>query len=285
MEKLLKIADLVEITGFSKTTIHYYTREGILSKPIKTARTMAYYTSQHVEELKQISKLKDAGYPIGFIRRMLQENNIGSAGSKMEEETIKTETAILKEASKSFSNEGYPETNIASIAERAGVDISTLLSLFADKETLFDKCVDWTIKSLFAEIWNKVQDEPDLFERVYKSGVILLESYPDFPKLLHQLDHLAQKSKKFAKKRKEAMDLTIMLIKNNLSLAMESGLLAPFDIELLCYFLIGVTEGGARLLDMDKTYSAEDYLKTMLETYRFAGSPFVTNYIDMKINK
>lgn len=285
MEKLLKIADLVEKTGFSKTTIHFYTREGILSKPIKTARTMAYYTQQHVDELRQISKLKDAGYPIGFIKKMVRENAGATEGLGVEEERVRTEEAILKAASESFAREGYSESNIASIADLAGVDVGTLLSFFADKESLFDKSVDWTIKTLFAEIWEKVQDEPDLFERVYKSGRILLEHNPDFPKLLHQLDHLAQRSQSFAKKRKEAMDLTIMLIKNNLSLAMEFGQLGPFDIEILCHFLIGAMEGGARLLDMNKSLSADDYFRTMLETYLFAGSSTVQNYIRNKISK
>ena len=285
MEKLLKISDLVEMTGFSKTTIHFYTREGILSKPIKTARTMAYYTNQHVDELKQISKLKEAGYPIGFIKKMIRKNTESPEGSEVEEDRIKIETAILKEASKSFANEGYAETNIALVADRAGVDMGTMLSIFKDKETLFDTCVDWTIKSLFAEIWEKVQDEPHPFERVYRSGEILLESNPDFTKLLHQLDHLAQTDKNFANKRKEALDLTIMLIKNNLSTAMEFGQLGPFDIEILCYFLIGVLEGGARLLEINESYSARDYFKTMLETYLFVGTESVQNYINKKISE
>lgn len=285
MEKLLKIADLVEMTGFSKTTIHFYTREGILSKPIKTARTMAYYTSQHVDELKQISKLKDAGYPIGFIKRMIRENAGASEGSEEEEDRARTEEAILREASRIFASDGYSETNIAAIADRAGVDVGTLLSYFAGKEALFFECVEWTIKTLFAEIWEKVQDEEHPFERVYKSGEILLEHNPDFPKLLHQLDHLAQKDKKSAKKREEVMDLTIMLIKNNLSIAMEFGQLGPFDIEILCHFLIGAVEGGARLLDMKEGYSARDYFRTMLETYLYAGIPAVQDYIKKKINE
>lgn len=285
MEKLLKIADLVEMTGFSKTTIHYYTREGILSKPIKTARTMAYYTKQHVDELKQISKLKDAGYPIGFIKKMIRENTKASEGLEAEEDRIITEENILKEASKSFANDGYSETNVASVADRAEVDVGTLLSYFAGKEALFFECVEWTTKSLFAEIWDKVQDEQHPFERVYKSGEILLEHNPDFPKLLHQLDHLAQKDRNFAKKRGEVMDLTIMLIKNNLSTAMEFGQLGPFDIEILCHFLIGVVEGGARLLDMNEGYSAREYFRTILETYLYAGIPAVQDYIKKKTSE
>lgn len=58
-ENLLTMRDLEKITGFPRTTINYYIREGILPKPVKTAKNMAYYDERFVEDLSFIKKMKD----------------------------------------------------------------------------------------------------------------------------------------------------------------------------------------------------------------------------------
>lgn len=55
----IKISELSRRTGVSKQTIHFYTREGLLPPPIKTAPSMAYYDKSHIDALKRIKRLQE----------------------------------------------------------------------------------------------------------------------------------------------------------------------------------------------------------------------------------
>ena len=138
---------------------------------------------------------------------------------------------------------------------------------------------DWMVKSVFIGVWSEVQDEPDPLVRIYRSAATLLESYSDFPGLLHELDRLAKKDRRFAEKRKEFHDSLSMLLKSNFFKAIESGLTEPFNVEIMSYLFIGVAEGGARLLDANEQYSAEDYLQTLLQAFEYSGTDAVKEYI------
>ncbi|MBN1288186.1 MAG: MerR family transcriptional regulator, partial [Actinobacteria bacterium] len=117
MEKPLKISDLVELTGISRTTIHYYIRENLLSEPIKTAQTMAYYTKKHIAELEEIMRLKDAGYPLSFIKKMTIEARSQKAkpGDGVED-SEEIENEILDKAVDSFAGIGYYATDMNDVA-------------------------------------------------------------------------------------------------------------------------------------------------------------------------
>lgn len=54
----LKMKELVEATGISKSTILHYLSQGLLPKPIKTHKNMAYYPSQSIDRLQLIQHLK-----------------------------------------------------------------------------------------------------------------------------------------------------------------------------------------------------------------------------------
>lgn len=73
MEKKTQIPmrELEKVTGFSRATIGFYIKEGLLPAPEKSARNMAYYGSQFIEKLKLIRKLKDADFSLTQIRQIL----------------------------------------------------------------------------------------------------------------------------------------------------------------------------------------------------------------------
>ena len=53
-EEKMTIGELSKRTGVSTQTIHYYLKEGLLPKPVKTSKTWAYYTYAHVERINMI---------------------------------------------------------------------------------------------------------------------------------------------------------------------------------------------------------------------------------------
>ncbi len=70
----MKISELVQKTGVSKETIHFYLREKLLKKPRKTDKNVACYTNQHVEQIKIIKGLQDNHFlPLSVIKQILNK--------------------------------------------------------------------------------------------------------------------------------------------------------------------------------------------------------------------
>ena len=79
-----RIAELAKRTNTSKETIHYYLRIGLLKKPKKTSKNMAYYDESHVEQLSLIRKLRTENYlPLSVIKKMMRNGEILVAESRI----------------------------------------------------------------------------------------------------------------------------------------------------------------------------------------------------------
>src|SRR5882724_5286253 len=81
----IKIAELARRSGTSKETIHFYLREGLLRKPKKTSRNMAYYDESHIEQLKLIKRLRTESYlPLHIIKKVLKEGKLGTSARQLD---------------------------------------------------------------------------------------------------------------------------------------------------------------------------------------------------------
>lgn len=70
----MRIRDLARASGLPKTTIHYYTREGLLHPPAKAAANSARYDDTHVERLALIQRLRATegpGLSVFAVRRVI----------------------------------------------------------------------------------------------------------------------------------------------------------------------------------------------------------------------
>ena len=68
--------DVIERTGLSRQAIHFYVEEGLVDRPVKTGRTMGYYTEGHVERILLVKKLQDEHFlPLKAIRAMLDDKH------------------------------------------------------------------------------------------------------------------------------------------------------------------------------------------------------------------
>jgi DNA-binding transcriptional MerR regulator len=69
----MRMAELAARSGVARETIHFYLREGLLPRPEKGGRTVAYYGEEHLNRLKLIRHLREDKYlPIAEIRRLLE---------------------------------------------------------------------------------------------------------------------------------------------------------------------------------------------------------------------
>ena len=85
-KKGFPIRILVKKTGATKEAIHFYLREGLLPRPIKTAKNVAYYTEEHVKKLEQIKELQKRFIPLKIIKRLLT-----AKGKELEEKFYELE--------------------------------------------------------------------------------------------------------------------------------------------------------------------------------------------------
>ena len=66
------MAELSARSGVPRETIHFYLREGLLPRPRKGGRTVAYYGEEHLDRLRAIRRLREEKYlPLAVIRRLL----------------------------------------------------------------------------------------------------------------------------------------------------------------------------------------------------------------------
>ena len=147
-DRPLRIKDLEKISGIGRSTIHYYVREGLLSPPRKTGKTMAYYDARHVQELEEIRSMQANGYPISYIKEMLgSEKSEGLEGRTGAGEIHRSDRRqqIMDKAVEIFARKGYHQTNVTEIARAAGVGHSTFYIYFPSKMALFAECVDRVI--------------------------------------------------------------------------------------------------------------------------------------------
>ena len=78
-KKLLKMQELSRATGVSGGTIRYYVRKGILPKPVKVHRNMAYYDESYIERIRLIKQLQKKRYlPLNIIKMILEGNDVSS---------------------------------------------------------------------------------------------------------------------------------------------------------------------------------------------------------------
>ncbi len=68
----IRIGELVRRSGVSRATIQHYLNEGLLPRPRKTGRTMAYYDASTVERVRLIKELQRRHLPLQSIRQLLE---------------------------------------------------------------------------------------------------------------------------------------------------------------------------------------------------------------------
>ena len=81
----MRIAELARRSGTTKETIHFYLREGLLRKPKKTSRNMAYYDETHLEQLKLIKRLRTESYlPLTVIKQVMKDGKLATSARQLD---------------------------------------------------------------------------------------------------------------------------------------------------------------------------------------------------------
>jgi AcrR family transcriptional regulator/predicted DNA-binding transcriptional regulator AlpA len=261
----LKISDLERISGIGRSTIHYYLREGLLSAPRRTGKTMAYYDASHVEELRRIRELQEEGYPLSMIKEM-SDGSRGWRDHDAHEAAASADkkTQIMEKAVEVFAHKGYHNTRISDITRAVGLGHSTFYLYFPSKKALFIECVDQVFQAMFSGVWEEIKHEDNPLKRLRMRGEAVLKYHPEFLDILHVLHGTMEDDARLEIKRREIYDSVAKTVQRDINKAMKEGLIPQrINTEIISYMLVGWLETAPLLLSQDKGYSVDDLLDTL----------------------
>jgi DNA-binding transcriptional MerR regulator len=88
----MPIRKVAELAGVEKSTIHFYISQGLLPKPVRVSKQMAYYPPETVERVKIIKQLQKRFLPLKEIKKILKrpDNEIKEMLMKIDQEILIT---------------------------------------------------------------------------------------------------------------------------------------------------------------------------------------------------
>jgi AcrR family transcriptional regulator len=239
----MRISELSALSGTPLTTIKHYLREGLLPAPIRTGKTMSYYTGDHLAKLTEIRELKRSGLPLATIREGIAKS-AAPVEARAGSETISSSKreGIIRSAVGLFREKGYGATKISDVAERAGISTATFYQYFGNKEALFLDCAD----SIFYDIGSdvpEIREEKDAIRRIRLRACHFAHAYRHMIDMLNQIRGASiTKSPQLRAKLDEVMENLIGPIRSDLDLALDQYRMQRFDSTLLAHLLLGAAE-------------------------------------------
>lgn len=249
----MKIKELSQLTQTPPSTIRFYVKEGLLPDPIKTGKTMSYYSNEHLEQIEFIKKMqveKDASIKdikekikLKFKRKIKPPTSPPDLLSRKREEII---TAAID----LFRTNGFTNTSITDIVKLAKIGRDTFYQNYPNKEELFLECADRVFFEMYNEIWEELKNEKDMKKRFIKRAEAFLVSYPKWIDMMNIIRGVSVNEKTtFINKLDKLMDQIIQPNINDVKKAQEQGYISKeLDSVLLGHMIMGMAEYSANLL-------------------------------------
>ena len=261
---LLRIKELEEATGLNRRTIHYYMAEGLLSLPLRTGKTMAYYNSKHIEEIKNIEKLRKEGYPISLIKQGLDgKNHIAVDASVKSNRSQKKINLITEKAVEIFAKVGFRQAQMSAIAKAAGVVRGTIYLYFPNKKTLFMECLKKVYYEVFKDANEELWQEKQPLKRLVKRVEMVFKSHPQFIDIMQEINNCYDDTPEMRTQRKEIYDLILFPIKKDLGRAINEHLIPPMDVTAVSYMFLDFAATAQIYLNYEKDASIEKFISSL----------------------
>jgi AcrR family transcriptional regulator/predicted DNA-binding transcriptional regulator AlpA len=283
----IKITELAQLSGISKSTIHHYLKMGILHPPKKLGLSLSVYDRTHLRKLKQIHEMrKNQKLPLARIKEILSNENLNTALAHREDEaesliraledekritrTRKSEIKrieIIDTAIALFSKNGYEKTTIEAIADSLHMAKGTVYLYFENKEELFMECIErLTVVAVPEEAWDEIRNEQNALKRLKKRGFAFHKAFPNYKGILTMTKTvLGGDNRKLAEKAIKTLSLMTRPIAKDLRRGTADGIFREIDDELVAHFILAMGEAlGCRLI-MDSRYTIEQGLEIMFD--------------------
>lgn len=141
--KALTTAAIERKTGVSRSTLHFYIRQGLIPEPQRTAGGRLLFSDDHVDLLRKIGELKREGRSLSEIKSALNDHVTRARDSDVNlaaRESERMHTAIIEAAIEEFMAKGYKGTHVSAIIQRLGINPQLFYSHFPSKLQLLAEC-------------------------------------------------------------------------------------------------------------------------------------------------
>lgn len=265
----MTIGELERASGVPRSTIYYYVRDGLLPVAQKTAASRAVYAEEHLELLREITRLKAEGLPLDAIKQRvapLVETMTAANLDTASEHSEQVRQAILRAAARLFSRQGYKSTRVSDIIEAVGITPRVLYSHFPSKQDLFVEAFD-----VFIE-WMRLSQErtmPRDGDAVTRELNRVQSYYFGIKSVGGDLLSLVRSEavRKDGDLRDSARDTLKHMLRDLLddlaALRAEHGVETPMPDELVSFGLFGAAESIVMRACWDDAFSPDDVLWTV----------------------
>jgi AcrR family transcriptional regulator/predicted DNA-binding transcriptional regulator AlpA len=283
----IRITELAQLSGVSKSTIHHYLKMGIIHPPKKLGLSLSVYDWTHLNKLKRIHEIREnQKLPLARIKEILSNENLNTALAHREDEaesliraledekrmirTRKNEIKrieIIDAAITLFSKNGYEKTTIEAIADSLHMAKGTVYLYFENKEDLFMECIErLTVIAVPEEDWDEIRKEQNALRRLKKRGFAFHRAFPSYKGILTMTKAaLGGYNRKLAEKAKKTLSHMTRPIAKDLRRGIADGTFREIDDELVAHFILAMGEAlGCRQM-MDSRYTIEEGIKIMFD--------------------
>jgi AcrR family transcriptional regulator len=264
-QRLYRIAEIERITDVPRRRIHFYIQSGLLNKPLKTGKTMAYYDDSHIQQLQLIKKARQRGESLFSIKDLVkdiaprQDRKLSDyyKSDPVDELPVPSRTAknphgrnsertrerILGTGCRMFREHGYKDTRLNDITREMDIGKGTFYFYFSDKKELFLECVPRIFEEMFSSGWDDIRKVRDPIERLELRFHLALENLQEFCAILQLAREAMADSDQKLKELGNKTYLTIRRpLESDIKKAIAQKIFQPVNVEMTASLMIAVVE-------------------------------------------
>jgi AcrR family transcriptional regulator len=262
MSRRLTIGELERASGLKRSTIYFYTRQGIVPPAQKAGRGI--YGERHVRTLAEVARLKSEGLSLDEIRRQVDELLRSLPPEQVDlvaEQRAETRSAILETALRYFVRHGFRTTKVIDIIHELGMPPLIFYRYFPTKRQLFLDTVYMFAEVMVEYIEPALGGEEDFVKREMLRAHGFLGISSAFPDMLTfiKAEAMSHKNESEIALRRTYQRLLQPAVSDLAKLIRRSGRPSTDHAEMIAYALMGVLEGTAMRLSWAERYSVADY--------------------------
>jgi len=247
MNRQIRISELSTLAGVPTSTIHYYVKEGLLPKPMKSGKTMAYYGDEHLERLQLIVRLREENNSIERIKEILHPAQTNCQDNPAGKTTKQRRADIIESAIHLFREKGFNDTSITDIIQHARAGRGTFYAYFTNKKELFLECADQIFNELDKDM-REIREAADIPQKQSLRYMYFKSIYPRVSDMINLIRGASVSGQEvFTKKLDQLMKNLIDPIVDDVTMGINTGFYRDMDPELVAWMLMGATEYGSYL--------------------------------------
>ncbi|MDF2695161.1 MAG: Transcriptional regulator, MerR family / Transcriptional regulator, TetR family [Labilithrix sp.] len=278
----MKMAELVRVSGTSRSTIHFYRNVGLLPPPQRRGPRLHLYDRSHLRRLRDIAALRAEGVALEEIQRRFakqvkdvkEPRRRGPRSPVPNSEGDELRDVIALEAARAFVERGYDAVRVDDIARAAGIGKAKFYAYFPSKADLFVDCLERLRLEVYGEEDRaRLAGLPFDEEARLRAQAALgrFEQYRMMTNLLAQAAY--GPDKKLALRAREAMHRLVTGAQPMFERAVARGECRAVDAELVAYMTWGALLALGDRLALDARFTPEKALSVYLDFVTYGTAP------------